>query len=769
MLKDADKRMLSELASFCTESVWDSHSHIYRRSDLGSDISDFLSNGPETCGIGAWRESMAAIHGSDHIIGGLFFPYPAASCDAKKANNFLLGELSKESSCRGGVLVTPSMTEGDIESFIDNPRIVALKPYHVFSNQKPSFDSTISGFLTKGMLEVAHRHSLAIVLHLVRKAALADPENLKEIIAISKKYQNVKLVLAHAGRGFHAQNTVKAVRALRGCTNVWFDVSGICEPEAIVAILKEFGPRRLLWGSDFPVSEMRGRAVSIGDGFFWLTEESLSGEKLIADIAPNLVKLYLESLHALQSACSLFGASSDDRKDIFSRNALDLFGIERRPAGISQSLYVHAKKRIPGGTQLLSKRPENMCPNQWPPYYREARGCEIWDLDGRHYYDMSTNGIGACLLGFADPDVNDAVIRRVNLGSASTLNLAEEVELADLLCSIHPWASQARFTRAGGETGAVAVRIARATTDRSVVAFCGYHGWHDWYLSANLGESDALRGHLLPGLNPFGVPRELRGTAFPFTYNNIEEFERIIDAHGENLACVVMEPCRGRDPEPGFLEYVRDEAHRVGALLIFDEVTIGFRRNFGGSHLALGVNPDIAFFAKALANGFPIGAVIGTAEAMEGAHISFISSTSWTEGVGPAAALASVQKLKAKDVSTYIAKIGNLVCAAWKRSAEHYGLPVEFDGGYPCLAHFKFDHPESEALRTLYTQLMLDRGFLAGVSIYPTLAHTEEIVALYAEAVDEVFKEIATVIHGGNIQQALKGPVALSGFKRLLS
>jgi glutamate-1-semialdehyde 2,1-aminomutase len=454
---------------------------------------------------------------------------------------------------------------------------------------------------------------------------------------------------------------------------------------------------------------------------------------------------------------------------MFYRNAADLFGIEKRVPSLTQGLYTHAKTRIPGGTQLLSKRPENMCPNQWPPYYREARGCEIWDLDGRHYYDMSTNGIGACLLGFSDPDVNAAVIRRVNLGSASTLNPAEEVELADLLCSIHPWATQARFTRAGGETGSVAVRIARATTDRSVVAFCGYHGWHDWYLSANLGESDALRGHLLPGLNPLGVPRELRGTSVPFTYNNREEFRRIIETHGKNLACVVMEPCRGKDPEPGFLEFVRDEAHRAGALLIFDEVTIGFRRNFGGAHLALGVNPDMAFFAKAIGNGFPIGAVIGTREAMEGAHVSFISSTSWTEGVGPAASVASIKKLKERDVSTHVARIGGLVLSAWKSSAEKHGLPVEFDGGYPCLAHFKFNHPESEALRTLYTQLMLDRGFLAGVSIYPTLAHTDEIIGLYASAVDEVFGEIAGIIGRGDIRAALKGPVALSGFKRLLS
>jgi len=297
----------------------------------------------------------------------------------------------------------------------------------------------------------------------------------------------------------------------------------------------------------------------------------------------------------------------------------------------TQRLYEHAQERIPPGTQLLSKRPSRFAPGQWPAYFSKARGCEVWDLDGRHYYDMSINGIGACLLCFCDADVNAAVIERINRGHWCTQNPPEEVELADKLCEIHPWAQQARFTRAGGEACAVAVRIARATTDRSLVAICGYHGWHDWYLAANLGEEDALRGHLLEGLDPLGVPRELRGTTLTFSYNNREEFQQIIDQHGSDLAAVMMEPCRHHDPEPGFLEFVRDGAHSCGAKLIFDEVTIGWRLHFGGAHLRFGVDPDMAVFAKSLANGYAMGAVIGTKQAMAGAEVSFISSSSWTE------------------------------------------------------------------------------------------------------------------------------------------
>ncbi|MBP8132431.1 MAG: aminotransferase class III-fold pyridoxal phosphate-dependent enzyme, partial [Candidatus Hydrogenedentes bacterium] len=299
------------------------------------------------------------------------------------------------------------------------------------------------------------------------------------------------------------------------------------------------------------------------------------------------------------------------------------------------ALYRHAKTRIPGGTQLLSKRPEMFLPDQWPAYFSRANGCEVWDLDGHRYFDFTHNGVGSCLLGYADPDVTRAVVRRVESGSMCTLNAPEEVALADRLCAIHPWAESVRFTRCGGEACAVAARIARATTDRSLIAICGYHGWQDWYLAANLGEGDALRGHLLPGLDPLGVPRELRGTAVTFPFNDRAAFAAIRDRYGSRLAAVFLEPCRYQDPEPGFLECVRDGIHAEGGLLVFDEITIGWRLVHGGAHLRLGVTPDMAVFAKALGNGHPIGAVIGTREAMSGAQASFISSTYWTESVGP--------------------------------------------------------------------------------------------------------------------------------------
>ncbi|WP_231571211.1 aminotransferase class III-fold pyridoxal phosphate-dependent enzyme [Gordoniibacillus kamchatkensis] len=356
----------------------------------------------------------------------------------------------------------------------------------------------------------------------------------------------------------------------------------------------------------------------------------------------------------------------------------------------------------------------------------------------------------------------------MNMGSMCSLNPPEEVELADMLCGLHPWADQVRFTRGGGDASGVALRIARATTDRSVVAICGYHGWQDWYLAANLGENDALRGHLLAGLNPLGVPRELRGTAVTFKYNHRDELSAIIDQFGDKLAAVIMEPCRNKEPDPGFLQFVRESTRRCGALLIFDEITIGWRLAYGGAHLKLGITPDIAVFAKALGNGHPIGAVIGTKAAMRGAHESFISSTYWTESVGPAAAVATLQKLGSTDAPAHVARIGSMIMESWRRHGESSRLPVHVEEGFPCLAHFSFKHPESEKLRTLYTQLMLERGFLAGTSIYPTLAHESDTVALYDRAIEEVFEEIAIALDSGNLDGAMRGAVAMSGFQRLI-
>ena len=428
-----------------------------------------------------------------------------------------------------------------------------------------------------------------------------------------------------------------------------------------------------------------------------------------------------------------------------------------------QQLYRRARQRIPGGTQLLSKRPEMFLPEHWPSYYSHAKGADVWDLDGRKFTDMSYMGIGACVIGYADDDVDAAVKEAIDAGTMTTLNCPEEVELADLLCELHPWADMVRYTRAGGEALSVAVRIARAKTGRNRVAFCGYHGWHDWYLAANLFEKDALGGHLLTGLEPSGVPQQLSGTAVPFHFNQIEELEHILGDRRDEFAAIVVEPVRNFDPESGFLERIKEIAEEIGAVLIFDEVTSGWRLNTGGVHLVYGVSPHMAVFAKAMANGYPMAAIVGTGDVMQAAQDSFISSTFWTEKIGPVAALATIRKHRALDISSHLVKIGKLVQQFWRDAATKHGLSVSVTG-IPPLAHFSFDYPNGLAMRTLFTQLMLDAGFLATGAFYAAYAHQESDIERYARTVDDAFGVIA---NAGEVEKLLKGPVAHAGFYRL--
>lgn len=435
----------------------------------------------------------------------------------------------------------------------------------------------------------------------------------------------------------------------------------------------------------------------------------------------------------------------------------------------SQRLYSRAKQIIPGGTQLLSKRPEMYAPERWPAYYRSAAGCEIIDLDGNTFLDMSLMGIGACLLGYADPDVTAAVVRRVHDGSMCTLNPPDEVHLAEELLALHSWADQARFARTGGEAMAIAVRIARGATGRDLVVFCGYHGWHDWYLAANrtpTGDSDALNSHLLPGLSPVGVPSQLAGTTLTFGYNEIDALARIARDNGKNLAAVVIEPTRSLEPEPGFLEGVREICDHCGAALIADEISAGWRFAPGGSHLKYRLQPDIAVFAKALGNGHPIAAIIGRAPTMQAAQGTFISSTYWTEGVGPAAALATIRKLRSHDVPTHISHIGTRLRDGLQQVSQQHRLAIKVSG-HPALTSIAFEHPAATPLLTLFTIRMMDHGILCGGSFYPSWAHEERHVDSYLKAADGVFDELVDAATRNDVMERIDGLVKHTSFARL--
>lgn len=426
------------------------------------------------------------------------------------------------------------------------------------------------------------------------------------------------------------------------------------------------------------------------------------------------------------------------------------------------NLYLHGKHLIPGGTQLLSKRPEMFAPDVWPAYYHRAKGSKVWDMAGNEYIDMSIMSVGACILGYADDDVDNAVVEAVRNGVASSLNCSEEVELAELLTSLHPWANMVRYVRSGGEAMSVAVRIARAKTQKDLVLFSGYHGWTDWYLAANLGDEKGLDGHLMPGLQPAGVPRGLKGSSLPFPVNDIESLRKLIAGREKEVAAIVIEPARGEDAPTDYLKELKALAQELGAVLIFDEITSAFRMNAGGIHLRYGVNPDIAVFAKSMANGYAMAAVVGAEKVMQAAQNTFISSTNWTERIGPTAALATIRKYIRYKVDEHIIAIGNSVKQVWKDAADRHHLKIKVSG-LPTLANFAFDSPHNQAMQTAFTIEMLALDFLGFRQFKPSYAHSAEDVQRYAQAVDAVFAKLAATDHSSLLQT----PVAHSGFHRL--
>lgn len=427
-----------------------------------------------------------------------------------------------------------------------------------------------------------------------------------------------------------------------------------------------------------------------------------------------------------------------------------------------EQLYKRGRQLIPGGTQLLSKRPEMFAPDRWPSYFSKAKGVQVWDLDGKAYTDMSIMGIGACILGYADDDVDNAVIDAIRNGVASTLNCPEEVELAELLIELHPWAEMVRYTRSGGEAMSVAVRIARASTHRDLVLFSGYHGWTDWYLAANLGETDALDGHLMPGLEPTGVPRALRGSAVGFPVNDIVALRKLVHGREKEVAAIVIEPARGEEAPVDYLKQLAGYAQELGAVLIFDEITSAFRMNAGGIHLRYGVNPDIAVFAKSMANGYAMAAIIGRERVMQAAQNSFISSTNWTERVGLTAALATIRKYRANNVQNHIISIGHETKKVWEEASRATGVPIRVSG-LPTLAAFAFDSNQNQVMQTFFVLEMLRHGFLGFRQFKPSYAHTSDHVKKYGAAVREVFGELAK----RDPETLLSSPPAHTGFARL--
>ena len=497
-------------------------------------------------------------------------------------------------------------------------------------------------------------------------------------------------------------------------------------------------------------------------------EEDLSGQRWSVDEPEDLI--VVSKIFEYFSPDIFFGWKKviellEIRPEIFEENKI-IKNNEGANMGTGQKLYKRAKRIIPGGNMLLSKRPEMFLPEQWPSYFSKAKGCKVWDLDGNEFIDMSIMGIGTNILGYGHLEVDEAVHKIIETGNMATFNCSEEVLLSEKLLELHPWADMVRLARAGGEINSMAVRIARASTGKDKIAICGYHGWHDWYLSTNLNNDKNLDGHLLPGLQTDGVPRGLIGTTLPFNYNDIDQLEALIKDNKDEIAAIKMEVSRNEGPEDNFLQKVRDLATENNIILIFDECTSGFRETFGGLHKKYGIEPDLALFGKALGNGYAISACIGRQEFMQAAQQTFISSTFWTERIGPSAALKTLEVMERSKSWKTITEIGNQISKRWNTLSNKFELDID-TWGLPALSGFTFNSENNLYYKTFITQEMLKKGYLAANSIYVCTEHTQELVDSYFEALEPIFEIIKDCENGQDINSMLEGPVCHSGFSRL--
>ncbi len=430
-----------------------------------------------------------------------------------------------------------------------------------------------------------------------------------------------------------------------------------------------------------------------------------------------------------------------------------------------QQVWKKAKKIIPGGNMILSKRPEMFLPLKWPTYFKQAKGCNVWSLDDQKLTDMSLMGIGTNILGYCNDEVDKAVIECVKKGNMTTLNCNEEVELAEKLIEINsPWGEMVRFARSGGEANAIAIRIARAASGKDNIAVCGYHGWHDWYLSANLKNKNQLDDHLLSGLDVDGVPEALKDTVVPFEYNNFEQLEEIIAT--KNIGALKMEVVRNIEPNNNFLEKVRKITKKNNIILIFDECTSGFRETFGGISKKYQIQPDMTMFGKALGNGYAITAIIGKKDIMQYAQSSFISSTFWSERIGPTAALKTLEIMEKTESWKIITKKGKHIKNCWIELAKKNNINLDV-WGIDALPGFTIKSEYSLEYKTFISQELLKENILASNSIYVSTAHSDDLIDLYIEKLGNIFSKIKECEDGADIQKLLEGPVCQVGFKRI--
>jgi len=415
----------------------------------------------------------------------------------------------------------------------------------------------------------------------------------------------------------------------------------------------------------------------------------------------------------------------------------------------SSEIFDYAKTLFPGGTQFLSKQPHRSGCDDWPTYYTYAEGIKIIDYFGNEFLDFTQLGSGASILGYNKKEVNNAVKEAIDKGSMTSLNVPEEIDLAELLLSIHPWGNFVKYARTGADIVSIAIKIARAYKKKSRILFCGYHGWHDWYISSNLSDINNLNNHLFSGLEPYGVPAELSNTSIPFKYNDVDNFVSLFEKNVDDLAAVIMEPLRTNKPDREFLFKIREKTEQFDIPLIYDEITSGWRQTNGGVHLSESIlsdhytfpNPDIVVYSKAIANGFPFACLIANDKLFKSAEDCFISSTLWTEKIGTIAALETIKYFIKNKVKEVVKNGGQKFRSILFNNSKKHGYKFLCNDGIEALSFFKIEK-NGENITNKFSQKMLEKGIMITSAFYSTFAHKDEDYDMLDNISDEVLEKV---------------------------
>ena len=526
------------------------------------------------------------------------------------------------------------------------------------------------------------------------------------------------------------------------------------------ALKKAFTKAKALFEREHPTQYIVNDKSSIKENFNELKEDKshirmtvdyeedlILIRKIINHFSPNLFFSLKDMLDFLEKNKKLLNINSNRiRNDGFKTTA-------------SQKLFEKAKKIIPNGLTALSKNPDLFLPGKWPVYFKKTKGCNIWDVDGIKYTDMSYMGMGTNILGYSNTKIDSCVKDVITKGNLSTLNATEEVLLAEKLIKMNPWASQVKFTRSGGEANAVAVRLARSVSKNKSIAVCGHHGWHDWYLASNLNKENKS----VSSLSPIGVPDQLKKTIYTFDYNDFEKLKYLIEE--KQIGIVKMEVSRIHKPKNNFLKKIRNITTKNNILLIFDECVSGFRETFGGLHQKYQVVPDMLILGRALGNGYAISAVIGNEKIMNRSNDTYISSIFWSERIGSVAALKTLEIMEHEKSWNIISKKGIYLKKKWKEISNKYGVPIKILG-LNSTPSFLFLSNKHQKYKTYLTQYFLEKKILATNEMYMCTKHNDKNIDIYLNYFEEIIKIISDCEKGKkSIDSLIKFPLSISNFK----